>query len=119
MDRRNFLRSLVGGVATAAAVRSWPFRVFSFPKEIRVVAAVAAGTIHSTSELMLRQNDLIEIQEAIFRAELPGLMRSADCLYRVLKTERSVIHVEPMPTPPLTFFKNLSRSFQLRSVGVT
>lgn len=31
MNRRNFLRSLVGGVATAAAVRSWPFRVYSFP----------------------------------------------------------------------------------------
>lgn len=31
MNRRSFLRSLVGGVATAAAVRSWPFRVYSFP----------------------------------------------------------------------------------------
>lgn len=27
---------LVGGVATAAAVRTFPFRVFSFPKEIVV-----------------------------------------------------------------------------------
>ncbi len=27
---------MVGGVATAAAVRTWPFRVFSFPKEITV-----------------------------------------------------------------------------------
>lgn len=34
MERRNFLRALVGGVATAAAVRSWPFRVYSFPSEI-------------------------------------------------------------------------------------
>jgi hypothetical protein len=25
---------MVGGVAVAAAVRSWPFRVFSFPSEI-------------------------------------------------------------------------------------
>jgi len=31
MDRRNFLRAMVGGVATAAAVRTWPFRVYSFP----------------------------------------------------------------------------------------
>ena len=36
MDRRNFLRLMVGGVATAAAVRSFPFRVFSFPKESHV-----------------------------------------------------------------------------------
>ena len=31
MDRRSFLRTLIGGVAGAAAVRTWPFRVFSFP----------------------------------------------------------------------------------------
>lgn len=34
MDRRKFLSALIGGVATAAAVRTFPFRVFSFPKEI-------------------------------------------------------------------------------------
>ena len=35
MDRRGFLRMMVGGVATAAAARTFPFRVFSFPKEIQ------------------------------------------------------------------------------------
>jgi hypothetical protein len=34
MNRRNFLSTLIGGVATAAAVRTFPFRVFSFPSEI-------------------------------------------------------------------------------------
>jgi len=34
MNRRNFLSTLIGGVATAAAVRTFPFRVYSFPKEI-------------------------------------------------------------------------------------
>lgn len=34
MDRRSFLKMIVGGVATAAAVRTFPFRVFSFPKEV-------------------------------------------------------------------------------------
>jgi hypothetical protein len=33
MDRRAFLRGLVGGVATDAAVRTFPFRVFSFPSK--------------------------------------------------------------------------------------
>lgn len=32
MNRRFFLRSLVGGVAAAAAVRTFPLRVFSFPQ---------------------------------------------------------------------------------------
>jgi hypothetical protein len=36
MDRRSFLGTLVGGVACAAAVRTFPFRVFSFPSEILV-----------------------------------------------------------------------------------
>lgn len=34
MNRRGFLRSLIGGVATATAVRTWPFRIFSFPTDI-------------------------------------------------------------------------------------
>jgi hypothetical protein len=34
MDRRKFLGSLIGGIAATAAVRSWPFRVYSFPTEI-------------------------------------------------------------------------------------
>lgn len=29
--RRAFLKSLVGGVAVAAAVQAWPYRVYSFP----------------------------------------------------------------------------------------
>jgi hypothetical protein len=34
MERRNFLRVLVGGVAVAAAARAWPFRVYSFPRGV-------------------------------------------------------------------------------------
>lgn len=34
-SRRDFLRFAIGGVAAAAAVRTFPFRVYSFPSEIR------------------------------------------------------------------------------------
>lgn len=34
MNRRAFLGSLIGGVVAASAVRTFPFRVFSFPSEI-------------------------------------------------------------------------------------
>ena len=34
ISRRAFLGTLVGGIATAVAVRTFPFRVFSFPSEI-------------------------------------------------------------------------------------
>ena len=38
MDRRSFFHSMVGGVATAAPVRTWPFRVYSFPIEPRLLS---------------------------------------------------------------------------------
>lgn len=38
MNRRNFLGSLIGGIAATAAVRAWPFRVYSFPQEIEVLS---------------------------------------------------------------------------------
>ena len=31
MKRRNFI---IGGIAASAAVRAWPFRVYSFPSQI-------------------------------------------------------------------------------------
>jgi hypothetical protein len=34
MDRRGFLATLIGGIAATAAVRTWPFRVYSFPTDI-------------------------------------------------------------------------------------
>jgi len=43
MDRRSFFGMMVGGLATAAAVRSFPFRVFSFPKEIQLPPIPSAG----------------------------------------------------------------------------
>ena len=36
MGRRGFLGLMIGGVAASAAVRTWPFRVFSFPTRINV-----------------------------------------------------------------------------------
>src|SRR6266850_1927240 len=38
MDRRSFFHSMIGGVATAAAVRTWPFRVYSFPSDLRLLS---------------------------------------------------------------------------------
>lgn len=34
INRRKFLKQLVGGIAVGAVVRTWPFRVFSFPSEL-------------------------------------------------------------------------------------
>ena len=39
------MRSMFGGVAAAAAVRTFPFRVFSFPKEIVIARPPAIYTL--------------------------------------------------------------------------
>lgn len=41
-DRRAFLRSMVGGIAVAAASRTWPFRVYSFPTNISIASEISA-----------------------------------------------------------------------------
>jgi hypothetical protein len=51
MNRRQFLRSMIGGVATAAAVRAFPFRVFSFPKD-PYVAGLDLGEYSDYSPLL-------------------------------------------------------------------
>lgn len=33
MNRRNFLHTLLDGVSASATVRTWPFRVYSFPSQ--------------------------------------------------------------------------------------
>lgn len=48
MNRRSFLKGLIGGVATAAAARTFPFRVFSFPTEIAKPTKPTAVTLGMT-----------------------------------------------------------------------
>jgi hypothetical protein len=53
MDRRGFLKSLIGGVAAGAAVRAFPFRVFSFPAKLASPEEVYLAYWHLS---MLRPN---------------------------------------------------------------
>lgn len=60
MDRRGFLGTLFGGVAATAATRSWPFRVFSFPSEIKIETGPLPDEIFKTTPLLhyLHTNNL-------------------------------------------------------------
>lgn len=62
MNRRGFLRSLVGGVAAAAAVRTFPFRVYSFPTEVvsSNFELLAATTLKDLREDFLYDNLFID-----------------------------------------------------------
>jgi len=68
MERRSFLSSLIGGVAATAALRTFPFRVYSFPSDI------------ATPQLLFNLGDIVEF-EGVFqinpltRQELPILKK--------------------------------------------
>lgn len=62
MNRRNFLRGLVGGVAATAAVRAFPFRVYSFSAEVVVptLDQIAAITLAELRDEILYDNFFVD-----------------------------------------------------------
>jgi len=55
ISRRSFLHNMIGGVAAAAAVRQFPFRVYSFPSEIKLIkpefpSLASGGLIEANAE---------------------------------------------------------------------
>jgi hypothetical protein len=57
LDRRSFLGSMVGGVAVAAAVRTWPFRVYSFPTDIVLTGPIQWAPVATLDELIRQRFD--------------------------------------------------------------
>jgi hypothetical protein len=71
MNRRNFLSSIIGGVTATAAVRTWPFRVYSFPTTITIVgpAVTIVGPAVSVGFRSLRSGrDFIPMTVKLFNA---------------------------------------------------
>lgn len=73
MDRRGFLQKLVGGVVAGAAIRTWPFRVYSFPTEIVQPPIVWDISIEHTDWLMVRNHMLDHIAQQ-FREDVTRLV---------------------------------------------
>jgi hypothetical protein len=66
MDRRNFFRGMIGGVAAAAAVRIWPFRVYSFPAELpKILNPIVGQTVWTTGaagQNYFRVGDIVNLE---------------------------------------------------------
>lgn len=77
MDRRNFLRTLIGGVAVAAAERTFPFRVFSFPSEI--ITPTFRPIYYS---------ETIALQLEAMRKHIPVLYESDQALFKMVFLDR-------------------------------
>jgi len=61
MNRRKFLNSLVGGIAASAAVRTFPFRVFSFPSEVKMYPYFDKRTMVVSDTSLFALGDLIDV----------------------------------------------------------
>jgi hypothetical protein len=84
MNRRGFLGTLVGGVAAGAAVRSWPFRVFSFPQNI-VIAQPAALNEYVQRTIGLRIPLLVKSGSVPFVVDGEGTIgRGTGSIWRCL-----------------------------------
>jgi hypothetical protein len=89
MERRSFLRSLIGGVAAAAAVRTFPFRIYSFPGEIAI------------PKLLFNLGDIIEF-EGVFQIN-PLTRRGLPILKKFVIVENVYSHLgseKPLPISP-------------------
>lgn len=77
MDRRNFLRSMIGGLAAGAAVRTFPFRVFSFPTDIVIPNIMVRGEFPALlapglRHIFLSYSSLQQFSRPLFQYELGG-----------------------------------------------
>jgi hypothetical protein len=109
MDRRNFFRTMVGGVTAAAAVRTWPFRVFSFPSTVEVSRA----ELDATMAVFQRNLDLDAIQAVeleAFRKEIPVLIENGRMFFYGMRNRVPMKFSGGFRSPLIFEDENLSRS---------
>jgi hypothetical protein len=75
MNRRSFLTSLIGGVAASAAVRTWPFRVYSFPSTYKLYEPIYLVPPTLPEFIAQYSNELAELLTGTYPA-LAGYPRS-------------------------------------------
>jgi hypothetical protein len=86
MDRRNFFRTMVGGVAVAAAARTFPFRVFSFPNQITRWVGIDWSNDNYVWIMNRDQEAAIQALELeSFRKEIPDLLRNESIMYEKIR----------------------------------
>lgn len=69
-SRRTFLRDCIGGIIAGTAVRTWPFRVYSFPTDI---------VIPPLSALPLRALPLQEFLDRYVITAVHGMLLNGVC----------------------------------------
>ena len=90
MNRRSFFRSMVGGVATAAAVRTWPLRVFSFPSTPRLLTLEEMRKVYLEPAM---ENLFMDFERSFPIGSTVRIKRPAR--FTVLHVDREVVTVGP------------------------
>lgn len=95
MNRRNFFRQMIGGVAAAAAVRTWPFRVYSFPSELRILnpivrATTATNYFSGCTPSYIARIQALELEN--LAEEIPDLIRNESTLWPLL-ARRTIVGI--------------------------
>ena len=85
MDRRNFFRQMIGGVAAAAAVRTFPFRVFSFPTDLRIVNPIVGQTNYFSGCSASYMAAIQALELETIAQEIPDLLLTENMLYEKLR----------------------------------
>ncbi len=99
MNRRKFLNSLVGGIAASTAVRTFPFRVFSFPSEIHIPETTLGFApfhdytmfppLFSVGDLINIDNELVVVTGVNFSGRFPSMT-----------VRRGLRHIQEMKLKP-------------------
>jgi hypothetical protein len=108
-NRRGFLKmmgGLVGGVAASAAVRTFPFRVFSFPTEIKPVTFGDYNDYVNFSNFIYYDKEFIEVlkRESLFEniSQMRPLPKSDGTQIRFFQYSSEVEGARPSTTPLIT-----------------
>jgi hypothetical protein len=78
MDRRGFLGKLIGGVAATAAVRTWPFRVYSFPPEPTVFDLPWPDEFFKNTPQFLRIAGNLYVNKPLMHCRITGITMPDD-----------------------------------------
>lgn len=94
MNRRSFLRTMVGGLAAGAAVRTWPFRIYSFPIGIAEHTTGFYPALCPTAlepDLWAASLTPLDINSADFGILIESYVKES-MFARALEIDRAVLH---------------------------
>ena len=110
LSRRGFIGSLVGGLAATATVRTWPFRVFSFPSDIVVSQPGTYAAIARTSyPLFMRSGTSValckDLMQELYYSNLfnrPAITQMKDKVREIALKENQYAPKDPVIILPRT-----------------